>query len=112
MNEPLEWDDELWDLVWERTLSRYERNIVARDVWAGRTPADPMHQRLVVELARRWRSRARNLALAWGAWTLFWGWLGIGARAPFLLLLAAVGVVVVVGSLMARRRLGARLPEG
>lgn len=67
------WDDRLWELVWERHLDQVERHAIALDTWAGRVPkTDRFRARVVTELARRWRRRARNLAWLYGLWTAFW----------------------------------------
>jgi hypothetical protein len=73
----VQWSDDLWDEVWDRTLSSVERNRIARAALARELPHDALERRLVPELARRWRRSARNHAIAHLAlltfWALLWG---------------------------------------
>lgn len=65
-------DDHLWDELWERNLAHVERHNIAKSVWQRVPPDDPFKVLVGYELAHRWRERARNLALIYGAWTFFW----------------------------------------
>jgi hypothetical protein len=67
------WTDELWDEVWEGTLDSVERQRIARATWARELPDDPLHRRMVPELARRWSRSARNHILFHLLWVVFWG---------------------------------------
>lgn len=98
----LVWDDELWAHVWERTLSQVERHSIAMDVLRRRVPRQPLEARIAVELARRWRRTARNLAVLYALWSMFWGtlaWHDWAADARFEALLTptctALGLVAV-----------------
>lgn len=73
----LDWDDRLWEQVWDRTLNPMERHRIARHLWHRRVPDDPLERTVVAELRHRWRRRARNLAILYGLWTLFWGLLAL-----------------------------------
>lgn len=113
-SRPAQWDDELWELVWERTLGHVERHSIAKAVWRQQVPDDPLHSRVACELARRWRAQARNLAIVYALWTLFWGAIGLDdladtgmVRHPLALACAAVGLLAVVLVMAARRRLRA-----
>jgi hypothetical protein len=75
----MEWTDDLWEQVWERMLDHVERHQVARAVRRREPPDDPLHRRLVPELARRWRRTARNQALFHLIWIAFWGAIARGA---------------------------------
>jgi hypothetical protein len=76
----VDWTDELWEEVWERTLDQVERHHIARDVWFRRLPDDLFHRRIAPELARRWRRAARNQAVLCALWVLFWGTIARGAH--------------------------------
>jgi hypothetical protein len=70
----LEWDDRLWEEVWNQQLTHVQRHEISIDVlWRQRLPDDLFFARVATELARRWRRRARNYAVVYGFWTLFWG---------------------------------------
>jgi hypothetical protein len=71
--------DELWEEVWERTLDRVERHQVAVAVCRRELPDEPLHRRLVPELARRWRRAARNHAVAHLLWIAFWATIAVSA---------------------------------
>ena len=100
----IEWDDELWDLLWERQLNAVERHSIAMDVLRGReVQGDPLEQEIGRELANRWRQRARNLALLYGFWTLFWGLLAVDRWRdpdpdPLVSLVAAMIGLVAIGA--------------
>lgn len=88
--------------MWERTLSQVERHSIAMDVLRRRVPLQPLEARIAVELAQRWRRTARNLAVLYAVWSLFWGmlaWHDWTADAAFEALLtptcAALGLVAV-----------------
>lgn len=74
------WDDELWEEVWDRTLDGVERHHVAISTWRRELPSDPLHRRLVPELARRWRRTARNHFAGHLLWVLFWGAIALSAE--------------------------------
>ncbi len=73
----LQWDDELWELVWERNLNPLERHRIAMAVCRRRPPPEPYEAVVGAELSRRWRRRALNLAFLYALWTLFWGALAV-----------------------------------
>lgn len=107
----LEWDDELWDQVWERTLDPLERRNIALHLWRQQTPDDLFEARIAAELAKRWRRRAVVLATVYALWTLFWGgiaWNDWRADHAFMSLLpvvcTAVGVFAVLSCFGARAR--------
>ncbi len=109
---PLVWDDRLWEDAWERLLSHPERHRIAVQVWRGELAADPFERRVSTELARRWRRTARNLALLYGLWAIFWGlltwddWRPVGVlRSLLTISCALIGVAAVSACLAARRRL-------
>ena len=108
---PLEWDDRLWDHVWDQTLSQPERHAIAVAVWRRRLPAGAFEARVGAELSRRWRRQARNLAVLYALWTLFWGALAVsdlradGSIDPLLpALCALVGCAAVGACLFVRSR--------
>ena len=107
---PLVWDERLWEDAWERLLSHPERHRIAVQVWRGEAPADPFEQRVATELARRWRRSARNLALLYGLWALFWGlltwddWRPDGILRSLLTISCALVGVAAVGACFATRR--------
>ncbi len=107
----LEWDDELWDRVWEQVLTQPERHTIAMSVWRRRLPEGLFEARVGAELSRRWRRQARNLAVLYALWTLFWGsiavsdWRGDGALgSPLTPVCALVGVAAIAACLAVRRR--------
>lgn len=112
--ERLDWDDELWEQVWERTLNPIERHRIASHLWHRRVPDDPLELRVVAELRHRWRRRARNLAVLYGLWSLFWGLLAVSdlrADLAFRSLLTPtctlIGVLAVAACFAVRHRLRA-----
>lgn len=112
-----DWDNRLWDHVWERNLSQVERHNTALAVLRLRPPGTPFDDLVARELARRWRRRSAVLASVYVLWTLFWGSLALlpwpEADRPALPLGCAVfGLVVIAGCLVARRRFGAYLLRG
>lgn len=108
----LDWDDELWVEVWDRLLGPVERHAIARDVWRRRLPDDDFHAQIAIELAHRWRRTARNLAVLYTLWTVFWGVIGWhqlrveqdlgGALLP---LTVGIGLLAIAGAVAFRRRL-------
>lgn len=105
------WTDELWEEVWERTLGHVERHHIARDVWRRQLPDDLLHRRVAPELARRWRRTARNLAILYGLWSLFWGAIAVTATpqegdpaAHLPIVLTVLGFLAVGGCAAVRRR--------
>jgi hypothetical protein len=105
-----EWDDRLWEQVWDRTLGPAERFAIGRDVWRRRVPDDRFHARVAVELARRWRTRAVVLASVYALWVAFWGtllWSDLradGALKGGLHVGAVVVGIVAIGACVASRR--------
>ena len=109
-------DDVLWETLWERQLDALERHHIARSVWRRLPPDDPFASLVGFELAFRWRSRATQLTVLWGLWTLFWSLMvSAGARTPqgaaddlpVAIGLVVVGVVVMAACQIARARLRA-----
>ena len=113
---PLVWDDDLWEEVWERQLTHVQRHTIAMEVtWHRRLPDDLFFARVGAEMARRWRRRARNYAIVYGLWTLFWGAIAYQmfvvehAQDPHPTLvapaLALLGVAAIAVCVALRRRL-------
>ncbi|MGI8575675.1 MAG: hypothetical protein ACR2MA_10135 [Egibacteraceae bacterium] len=107
----LEWDDELWDHVWERMLDPLERRDIALHVWRRQPPDDLFNARVAAELAKRWRRRAIALALLYTLWTLLWGgitwndWREDQALFSLVpLTMALIGVLLIIGCFRARAR--------
>ncbi len=105
-------DDRLWDDVWERTLGHVERHHIARSVWSRAEPSDTFVAILGFELAHRWRARARNLAVVYGLWCLFWGAIAAVATGDpggdvglLPVVLTLVGVVAIGACCAVRARL-------
>lgn len=115
----IEWDDVLWDDVWERVLGPVERHTIGLDVCRARLSDDRFEAQVGIELARRWRRRARNLATVYSCWVVFWSliaWNDLQLRGSFTSYLspvnAAVGLVAVSLCLLARRRLARYARQG
>lgn len=111
LTTPLEWDDALWEQVWERTLNPIERHRIVVHLWRRRVPDDLLELRLVAELRHRWRRRARNLAVLYSLWTLFWGLLAISDlradlafKSPLTPTCTLVGVAAVAACIAVRHR--------
>lgn len=109
----IDWDDELWQLVWERNLDPVERHSIAVAVWRRRLPAGVFEAGVALELARRWRRRAVGLALLYALWTGFWGgiaWSALHdarpANHPLPYWAVAVGALLIAACFAVRRRLG------
>lgn len=106
------WDDEQWEEVWERGLGQVERHALAVDLLRGRTGGhDLFRQRIIAELARRWRRQARNLMVLWGLWCLFWGRMLVEdvrlhheVTSASVLSMLVVGAVVLGGCMALRDR--------
>ena len=105
-------DDTLWDEVWERNLGHVERHNVALSVWRRQAPEDPFAVLVGWELAHRWRARARNLAVLYGLWAVFWALMAYAGRAEveppgvgMPLTVTAFGVIGVALCLAFRARM-------
>ena len=103
------WDDEMWEELWERTLSQVERHRLAVAVLRREVPGDALARRVVPELARQWRRRCVTLAIVWGLFAGFWVMTGVSeirVRGESLTALpwwmATIGAAVVVSSLLFR----------
>lgn len=111
----MRFDDELWDLVWERNLTHVERHTIAMAVWRRRAPDSRFEHMVAAELARRWRRHAVYLVGLYGLWTLFWGSIAFatpppGSEATTLPgVCAAVGVALIACCVVARRYLSGYL---
>ncbi|MDX1659713.1 MAG: hypothetical protein R3343_12900 [Nitriliruptorales bacterium] len=68
----LQWDDRLFEEVWERHLNVAERHGIAMRVLRRQLPDEIFEARVATELSRQWRRRARNLAVLYMLWTIFW----------------------------------------
>jgi hypothetical protein len=115
-DEPVTFDDQLWDTVWERNLNAVERHAIAMSVWRRCRPDDLFEAIVARELARRWRRHARYLVVIYGLWTTFWGALAMHDLRPDAVLdsplspsCAMLGVLVIVGCFAVRRRLATYL---
>lgn len=105
-------DDRLWYDVWERNLGHVERHNISRAVWRRAEPDEPIVSILGFELAHRWRDRARNLAIVYAMWCVFWGAIGASAlggptpgTAALPVVLTAVGVLAILGCVAVRARM-------
>ena len=113
-----EWDDVLWDRVWERTLDQVERHDIAVAVLRRRLPRRPAEARIALELARRWRRTAASLSVMYGLWSLFWGGIGWtsaatgGVATQVPLWCAGVGIAAIAGCLLFHRRLRRFVAQG
>lgn len=107
----MRFDDRTWDELWERTLDRIERHRIARATLRREVPEDRLGRRLVPELARRWRRKARNQALFHLVWVLFWGSIMLaadGSATPAWTvsrMMAIFSALVIAGCLEFRRYL-------
>ncbi len=105
-----EWDDRLWDQVWERNLTQVERHNTGLAVLRQRQPGSPFEDLVASELAHRWRRRSLVLGAVWAIWTAFWGALVVAPLpddvdpSPLPRACVVFGVVVIAGCLVARRR--------
>ena len=105
-------DDRLWFDVWERNIGHVERHNIARAVWRRAEPDDRWVSIIGFELAHRWRDRARNLAVVYAMWCLFWGALafaGLGGSDPDVatvpLAMTLAGVFAIAGCIAMRVRM-------
>jgi hypothetical protein len=73
-------DDDLWQVVWEQTLSNIERHRIARSTIRREEPDDALERRLVPELARRWRRTAGSHVFGHVCLLLFWALVAYGGR--------------------------------
>lgn len=112
----MKFDNQLWDIVWERNLNAVERHTVAVAVWRRRQPDDQFEAMVACELARRWRRHTVFLMGLYGLWSVFWGLLAVDdVRADGVLdvalspSLAAIGVLVMMCALAARHHIGGYL---
>ncbi len=107
----MQFDDRLWQQLWEYNLNHVERHTIAMTVWRRRRPDTRFDLLVALELARRWRRHARYLIVLYGLWTLFWGSIAYhGVRvgvdvSPVPVGCAAFGLMVIAICLAVRRRL-------
>lgn len=107
----LRMDDRLWLELWERNLGQVERRNVALAVWRRIPPGDPFAAIVGWELAHRWRTRARNLAVVYALWAVFWGalaWAGTRTDDGVVampLVMATGGLVALALCVAVRRRM-------
>lgn len=106
----LEWDNRLWEQVWDHNLSQIERYNAAMAVVRHRPPGTPFEDVVARELAHRWGRRALTLAAVYAVWTVFWGALAVlpwpedVERSALPLGCALVGLMAIVACVVARRR--------
>lgn len=107
-----DWDDEMWEELWERTLGQVDRHRFALAVARREVPDDALARRVVPELARRWRTQCLVYTAVWGTFAWFWLMVGLAeidvrgeAVTALPWLCAAIGAVITLGSLAFRHRI-------
>jgi hypothetical protein len=111
----LEWDNRLWEQVWDHNLTQVERYNAAMAVVRHRPPGTPFEDVVARELAHRWGRRALVLAAVYGMWTAFWGALALlpwpedVEPSPLPLGCAVFGLLAIAACVVARRRFRAYL---
>lgn len=103
------WTDEMWDEMWERTLSQVQRHRLAVAVLRLEIPPDVLGRRIVPELARRWRRSCVAYAVGYGLFATFWLVIGVavvleGGAVVTPWWMGGAGVIGVAIALGIRRR--------
>jgi hypothetical protein len=104
-------DDDLWQVVWDQTLSNIERHRIARSTIRREEPVDALERRLVPELARRWRRTAGSHVFGHVLLLLFWALVFHGGRngprgeIPFLVGMSLFSGTVIAIAVALRRYL-------